>query len=396
MKRARTGTVIHRTHDDDGVSAILVSLFVIFLLIPVSAISIDVSSAFSNRRQMQNAADASAQAGVQVMQSVFQGTAQASALDTLVKDVAAKNGADTISPYYSCNVATVQYDPIQVDTGPACADWAGDGAYNAVTVHTQRTIDTFFARAIIDPASSTSAGASATATIQRAYDPDLGNAIFAMCAYDDTGNGHNSQPDPSWIPLLVDGGSGQLVLNTGQATASGTPTAVGHKYVVWSNAGGNSNLSRCGLQSASFDGLICGLADPPCGQPITLPNWLAISTGAHVGPTLATMAGYPTCQASTFSGLNGPTTFQPCAMVLPVCDSSNGDTGTNGQLHCVAFGEFFLSPGDQNNNDSSCTFISGSSATICAKFLGEPLLAGGTPLAGDPGPGDAIRIALVQ
>jgi Flp pilus assembly protein TadG len=380
---------------DDGVAAILICLFVVFLVLPVAAVSVDLSSAYANRRQMQNAADAAAQAGAQTMAAVRQGTAAASSLDSTALNVAAQNGSDTSGTGYSCNVATVSYNPVSVTQGPSCASWTGDTAYNAVTVHTHHEVDTFFARAISGAgATSTTADATATATLQKVIPPsDFGNAVFAMCASASAGNGNGNGIDPAWIPLLVTV-NGQFVLNVGQV--AGTATAVGHRYVVWSNAGGNSNLSRCGLQSASFDGLICGLAAPPCGQPITLPNDLAVSTGAKVGPTLATMAGYPGCDGNTLANLSGPTTFSPCAMVIPVCDSSNGATGTNGTLHCDAWGEFLLSPGSQDKTDSSCTFVIGSSGSICGELLGDPNVLDGTPTADPPGAGDPVRIALVQ
>jgi Flp pilus assembly protein TadG len=399
MMHTSRRSLISRLREDDGVSAILVCLVVAFLVIPVAAVSVDLSNAYSNRRQMQNAADAASQAGAQIMAAVQQGAQPASKLATVVTDIAAKNGSDT-SGNYSCNVAKVTYDPLAVAAGPSCETWNGDSSYNAVTVHTTHTVGTFFAGAIASVSStSTSAGATATATIQKVIDPDMGNSIFAMCAYDvaGNGNGNGAAVDPSWVPLLVDAGAG-LELNTGQLADAATPTpsAVGHRYVIWSNGGGNSNLSRCGLGSSSFDGLICGLAVPTCGQPITLPNWLAINTGAQVGPTLATVAGYPTCQSSTFSNLNGPTTFQPCAMVMPICDQSNSLTGSNGEIHCVTFGEFYVSPGAQDANDDSCTFVTGSSTTICARFVGPPDLPNGKPDSDPPGAGDAYRVALVQ
>ena len=383
---------------DDGVAAVLVCLLIVFLVLPVAAISVDLSSAYSNRRQMQNAADAGAQSGAQVMESVLQGAAAASSLDTTVRQVVSENGGDTSGANFTCNVATVDYsyDPVLVTPGPACSSWTGSSGYTAVEVTTHHDVATFFARAVVSTAVSTSATATATAAIQKVTPAaDYGDSVFAMCAYapsNGNGNGKGGSTTSSWVPLLVSV-NGTYELNTGQV--SGTPTAVDQRYVVWSNAGGNSNLSRCGLQSSSFDGLICGLASPSCGQPITLPNWLAISTGAQVGPTLATMAGYPACTASTFTSLSGPTTFSPCAMVIPVCDGSNGGTGTNGELHCDAFGEFLVSPGAQDTNDSSCTFVSGSSTTICGEFLGQPQVADGTPSADQPTTSDPVRIALV-
>jgi hypothetical protein len=281
----------------------------------------------------------------------------------------------------------VTYDPLFVSDGKPCSEtdeWTDDSSYNAVKVQTHGNIQTFFARALpgSESADQTSAGAVATATIQKVVDPNLGNAVFAMCAFAEADKKGNT--DPSFVSLLTTDDTGELTLND---------AAIGHRYVVWSNAGGNSNISRCGLGSSAFDGRICGLADPHCGQPISLPNWLSIDPGAQVGPTLAIMAGYPGCKPDELVSGTHPE-FTPCAMVLPVCDESNSSTGQNGELHCVKFGEFLLSPGEQD--DSSCTFIEGSSATICGKFLGPPVTAEGTPVTGDPGTDEPRRIALVQ
>lgn len=398
---------------DDGVVAILICLFVVFLVVPIAGISVDLSSAYANRRQMQNAADAAAEAGAQTLEAVRQGTATASSLDTTVKDVAAQNGSDTSGADYSCNVATVDYssDPPGVTQGPSCASWTGDTTYTAVTVHTHHDVSTFFARAIVSGgATSTSATASATAAIQGVNNAYVGLSPFALCAnaYTKVHGKVTVSTDPP--PLLTDDLSAPIAGTSPQQYYQKLDlTAVGSNYNVWSNGGGSSDVSDCQIQSQNFDGLICGMYEPPtdptnqCLQPITFPSgpasgaMLSITNGAVVGPTLATYAGFPACNPSDMSG--STVSFTPCGMAVPICDyGQDAGAGVPTLLHCVTFGLFYLSPGTQDSADQSCVQTPGvSQHTICGKFIGPADdVVGGTPTSGTPGVSDPVRIALVQ
>ena len=53
----------------------MVALIVTFVLVPLAAVSIDLSNLYSNRRHMQNAADAASLAGAQTMNDVRMGNA---------------------------------------------------------------------------------------------------------------------------------------------------------------------------------------------------------------------------------------------------------------------------------------------------------------------------------
>lgn len=394
--------------NDDGVAAILICLFIVFLVIPVAGVSVDLSSAYANRRQMQNAADAAAQAGAQTMEAVRQGSALASSLATSVSSVASDNGSDITGSGYSCNVATVTYDPLSVQAGPTCLSWTGDATYNAVTVHTSHEIATFFAGAITSGgATSTTAAATATATIQAVDNPYVGLAPFALCANAYTKVKGDVTVSLNPPPLLTDDLTAPIADTSPVVYYPKLDlTAVGNNYNVWSNGGGSSSVSDCSFQAQKFDGLICGLYEDStnsCVQPITLPSdpasgaWLSVTNGAVVGPTLATFAGFPGCDPADFSGTT--VDFSPCAMAVPICDyGKDANAGVPSLLHCVTFGLFYLSPGTQNSTDQSCTQTPGvSQHTICGKFIGAAdNVVGGTPLSGPPGLNDPVRIALVQ
>lgn len=401
----------HGLRNDDGVAAILICLFIVFLVIPVAGVSIDLGSAYANRRQMQNAADAAAQAGAQTMESVRQGTASASSLASTVSTVASENGSDTSGTGYSCYVATVTYDPLSVQQGPSCLSWTGDSTYNAVTVHTQHDVNTFFAGAVTSGgATSTTAAATATATIQAVSNPYVGLSPFALCADAYTKIQGKTTVSDNPPPLLTDDPSAPISgTDPQQYYKELNPDAVGENYNVWSNGGGSSDVSDCQIQSQNFDGLICGLYEPTsdptndCVQPITLPSdpasgaMLSITNGAVVGPTLATFAGFPACNPTDFSG--STVSFTPCGMAVPICDyGQNANGGVPALLHCVTFGLFYLSPGTQNADDQSCTQTPGvDQHTICGKFIGPADdVLGGKPLSDPPGQNDPVRIALVQ
>lgn len=421
MTRVQRRTPSSRLRDDSGVSAVIISLLIVFIIIPVAAVSVDLSNAFSNRRQMQNAADAAAQAGADKMNQVrlnLVTTNFGQALDSTVRDVAAANGSSTSTPDYSCNVAKVSYTgdaahPVDVALGPSCLTWDGSlTTYNAVTVHTQRSIDTFFARAMLDAtgAVSTTANATATATIQAVQNQYVGLSPFAMCANAYIGSGNHQTIDTSVPALLVDDTT-LPIPNTSpqQYYYKINVNAEGTNYPVWSNGGGSSNVSDCGFQSQNFNGLICGMYQPAsdptnnCAQPISLPDdppsgaMLSITNGAVVGPTLATYAGYPACDPAEFGGVT--VDFAPCAMAVPICDYGVNPAGsTPSLLHCITFGLFYLSPGTQHHSDNGCDQTPGfTEDTICGKFLGPATdVVGGTPTAGTPGTNDPVRIALVQ
>ncbi len=372
---ARLATCLDR--DDNGAAAVVVALVVVFVVLPVAAVSVDLSNAYANRRHMQNAADAAAQAGAQVM-AMGQATGT---IDAAVRSIATANGVNTSDPAFSCQVVHVSYSGgiATVDRAAPCTSWAAGQGYNAVRVNTANNVQTFFAPALglLDGSSgtaSTRAVATATAAIQKVVMSGA-DAIFAMCA--------NAQgnDDPTYNLLNA---AGQLVTTAPQ---------VGHSYLVWSNAGGNSGLNRCGLKSSAWDGIICGVVPAngsnTCIQPITLPNWLWVGPGAQVGPTLMTMAGYSACKPSDLT-VSHPT-FSPCAAAIPVCDSSNQATGQNGQVHCVAWGEFLLYPDP------------GGSAKIWGTYRGPanpaqapPADCPPAPASCDAGAGDPYRVALVQ
>lgn len=395
---------------DDGVSAVLVSLIVVFILIPVAAVAVDMSSLYSNRRSMQNAADAASQAGAQQMWSRLSG--QPGSVETIAENVAKANGVKISDSTFKCWVVTVSYPPnpqpppVSPFPGISCSDFdsstvgnTSTSAYNAVSVWTSGSISTIFAEALPGGGqASTTAWAEATAAVQGVDSSTLGYATFAECAYAPP----DTKPHSDWstfVPLLVTDSSGAVVLNTG-VDAPTIPNAIGQRYVIWSVPNGTvSNVDQCGL-SESFDGLICGVGPCPGTQPIDFPadgSGLDLGTESGTKVPLAQMDGYAACDSSVLANPSSNMDFNPCATIMPICTGPGALAKT---IHCVTTGEFLLSPGLQDGNksgDESCTFVTpgSKSDSICAEFLGKPMPVDGTP-TGDPSSSDAVRVALVQ
>jgi hypothetical protein len=139
------------------------------------------------------------------------------------------------------------------------------------------------------------------------------------------------------------------------------PAAIGQRYLLH-----GPQISDCGLGGSSWKG------DAGTG-PFQLPGWLPLSTGVRAGPIRSQIAGQTVCGSSLFLG---------CALVLPVCDRSNGGTGTNGQLYCDAFGAFRL----VEETSNSQTF----------QFLGRVTVTNGQGGAGIPGPNDVRVVKLIK
>lgn len=401
MSDTRRRTLVSCLRGDDGVSAVIISLLIVFIIIPVAAISIDLSNAFSNGRQVQNAADAAALAGAQTLQQLKDEQAQGASLtcaitftspdnclSATVKKVASENDASTPNPsddnYYYCHVGTVTYSA----SGPSitneedCTAWSaadpGASAFNVVKVFTRRDIATILAGALPGGGiASTSATATAAAAVQRvSVDPSTLGALFAVCGVD------SSLPPPLLLASSTDP-SGWAINTAAENVWS---------YTIWGNG---NQVSGCGLGGNAFKGLVCNpTPDQTCdSQPYTYD----VDPGAKVGSTIATMAGYTSCTPDDFGGAGNsfdPKYFTPCVMALPICVSSNSAGGQNGTLYCPVNGDFLLTPEGGNGNGGNPTSITGT-------FLGPESPALAPPSCNDdptcdPGLDDARRVALVE
>ena len=431
--------------DDRGAATLLTVFLVVAVMLPVAAVAVDLSAAFANRRQMQNAADAAAMAGAQQLANARDPTLMVDGDDihNAALTVAIENGHDASDPgWFQCEV--VVSDPtVPPENWPsaACTAWSGLG-WNGVRVTTRNTVQTAFAATFgLLPGGSgavdTAAGGVATASLQALESFAAGP--FGLCTGGTTANVDPRRDGSTNNPLLLGSDATGWQIN---------PAAIGQQFYIYrgtappggggggSGGGGGggggqpSDFDHCGLGDSNWSGLVCpqtqlpsvefpspSTSSNPCNDYVRIPtaadgvgSWVWASTGGKVGPTVDKIAGYPPCFSDGEVDLSGPISFSPCGLVMPLCDRSNGLTGNSATVHCVAFGAFLIYPDRTWCEDiaavdpdafPTCDPVNqrgnpNPNRGIWGVFLGSAQLIGGTPGGGTPQPGEIFVINLVQ
>jgi Flp pilus assembly protein TadG len=314
---------------DTGAVLVIVALSLVALL-GLTGLVVDGGNAYSQRRQMQNAADASALAGANALQR-YRSTTPKPAVTTIflaARTKATENGA--LSTPFTCDL--VYYDASGSETGASsCPTTTGStiatNAYKVrVTVSSNNA--TYFMGAL--GASSFTARGTAAASIERAH---TGEAVFMVCA--------NAAGHPQPLLLVPD------PLHPENATIN--PAAVGLDYEVWGNAI-KSDGRDCGNPSSSYRGLIDNGAGP-----FTIPGWWEAdqgNKGGHVGSTMTTG-----CSTDNTKIKDLPV---GCELALPLCLQGNTLPGNGFAMSCVSVGRFRVSDG---GHGITATFIGGGVAT---------------------------------
>jgi hypothetical protein len=308
--------------------------FLVTAMIAVAAIVIDLGHGYVTARRMQNAADAAALAATRALDRVKLGAELPAAVDSTARLIATANGAE--AGRVACTVTDWQ----GLDLG-ACADPAAVTHAKADGVRVQAGTSWLGTFAVVGPAAMTfTVDRNAGATVQPLVGQD---APLLACAF-----GQSDGRDPQ--PNLLVGSSGSYSVN---------PAAVGRSYLLH-----DPDVASCGLNPSWK-----GDAGP---GPFTLPGWVPVTTGDKAGPIRSQIAGETVC---------GSTLYVGCALVLPICDRSNGGSGSNGQLHCEVFGAFELVAQRSNSQ----TF----------RFLGRVTVANGQGGDGVPGAEDVRVVKLI-
>jgi len=356
---------------DQGASAVLVAIAVVFLVVPMAAIAVDLSNGYSNRRQMQNAADAASVAGAEQLLRVRQPGGSPSTVLDVVEDVVARNGAGRVD---SCDLVSVSYPTGRVPqfaVEAPCDATSIPADVSAVRVTAGGDAQTFFARALPGGGpSSTSADGTAAAGAQRIS--SAGKAPFAVCSWWDSSDSKHT-PWPEKDPTIK-----ILVPSTDPPYYTINPLVVekGYEFPIYSN--GNS-VSHCG-NDPSFKGLICKMNNyNEGGCSFTLPE-VPYAKGAQVGPTYTTVTGKLGCVPGGIPDADGE---DPCRLVIPVCTSLNKAAGT---LHCPVWGVVEVRWNEKGSHDGK---------TLFGKFLGSAPVTGGTPAPGTPGLNEPVMIGVV-
>jgi Flp pilus assembly protein TadG len=325
-------TKTQRAQGDHGVTLVLLVLSLAAVL-ALAGLAIDGGRLFASRRQMQNAADASAMAGARALDRFkTKQTTDASAVYNAALQQATNDGASSTITCRLLNFNRTQ----DLGACPTAANATIAKAAWTVRVSVNVTESTIFMQAL--GMSNFSSNASAAAVVGK---PAAGNGPFLICANAD-----------GFVPPIVTNPSGanppDWVIN---------PDAIGHNYVVYGNSikdGGRD----CGDPDASFR----GLADDTNG-PFQIPGWWDTKTGNKTGPTQSLIGSGNVCSGDFGNFPTG------CVVVLPLCTKGNDANGAGFQMYCVDLGLFQITV--NNNHDIEATFL-GRAVLNAGGVVGPP------------------------
>ncbi len=352
-------------HDERGVTLVILALSLTALM-AVAGLAVDGGRLFVERRQNQNASDAAALAGAQVLRNELAdladtGTVTPDQVWTAVLATATSNSIS--SGNTTCYFIDTGYHYLPSDANPkACSSYTSTDAWPAnafgVYVATTETQNTSFMRIVGINQFNTSAHAAA-ATEAVPFLPTAGSSDLEVCAVGSSdgnsdGKGQTTTSGAD-IPILIPSGGTEGI----------NPAAIGQAYWIK----GNNVDKECGT-NGNFKGLVCQPGGAPC-PPDSVPGYWPSDTGNHSGPFRNTVA------AECSSGAIG------CTFALPLCYASDqGPPPQSGTMYCVTWGSFEITATTANSD--------------AAVFTGQAFTQTGGQGGGIPGQGQPAVVRLVE
>lgn len=335
---------------DSGAVAVLVALLAVALF-GFGALVIDVGALYSERRQLQNGADAAAFAVAQACAAGDCGTF-----------------ADDAESFSDSNTADSRSDVTEVcGEGapglPACAEppasLIGSG-YVKVTTRTEEAdgshlLPPLLAGVLTPDYTGTEVGASATVAWGPAGGVDAGLAItFSQCEYEkltQDSAGNTVYAEEPYDPLL--------------------------ERIVYFHDTAEASSCAAGPSGSDLPGGFGWLSEDDCTATVT-GGWVADDTGASASQD---------CKAA-LQALVGQT------ILVPVFDATNGLTGTNGQYHIWSYVGFVLTgwrfPGTSQASDYLPGVPCSGNKTCLSGFFVET--SGGSSGPIGSGPDQGVRV----
>lgn len=350
---------MRRVRDDEGATAILVVL-VIVVMIGMAAMVVDVGALWSERRQLQNGADAGSLAVAQLCAA-----GNCSGYLTEAQKYADDNANDGASNVQEVCGSTA--DGLPACTDPPATTPSGEGW---VMVATQTGNDTgsgivpsFLAQALVGGYDGETVHAASIAHWGAPTGITGGLPLtFSLC---------------EWLAATSNGTvyAKQSDLDAGNWPADGTGSLERTIYLQNTSAAGFCNAGPAGTDLPGGFGWL--QPDSNSCEATTTTGWFDDDTGVSV----------PNGCKDDLAGLVG----QPIA--LPVFDNTNGLNGTNGEYELAGYAAFFLTgyhfPGvTQNSLVTKSAPCSGSQKCISG-FFTQALQGGGT-VGNGPSMGDTV------
>ncbi len=314
---------LFRKRNERGAALILVAASLVTTM-TVTGLVVDGSNAFSQRRQMQNAADSAALAGARALDKlVVNGE---SAIWTAVVASAVSNGASDslVQCSLTDEVLTVVQTCPTTNNGTATAMKA---AATGVQVTVGSVTNTSFMRVV--GTKTFTARAAATAQIQGLRS---GNSPFVLCATGDTDP--RSLGDGQAVPIILPDNS----MNPNAIFANGGPV-----YELQ-----DPSTVGCG-QGTAFK----GLSEDATTTYATPGLWDLLNGDHGINVAKSVVAGNSACSNGIVNG---------CVLAVPLCHAASPPVAF--ELYCERFGAFQIV--DDN-----------TSSRLGGKLLGNVVATGG-------------------
>ncbi|MDI3340243.1 MAG: pilus assembly protein TadG-related protein [Sphaerobacter sp.] len=271
-------------------------------LVGMMGLAIDLGFMFSQKRAIQNAADAGALAGA--LQLTKSTPSNPLPVQNEIAQIVAQNGFGGATPQL---VSCEYIDSANTALGPCAAPPPADAA--GVQVVVRETHPTFFIQVVPGAPDQASTQATARARVFKVMNGP-GDAPFIICG----------------VGTKVMDGSSVSILN-----ADGTlnAAAIGKTFEVH-----GPQIADCGAPSSKFK----GLADQDANEGLGVGDWFISDNGVKAGPTRVRVNGVGGCQKGADGDFN-------CIMVLPIATDNPPPVkaGPNIKLKVVAFGVFRVS-----------------------------------------------------
>lgn len=320
-----------RCADERGATLVFfaISILAIFGLMGVV---VDGGRAYSERRQMQNASDASALAGTRALDKVlFESVVDESTIYNAALSQATSNGSDPTT--FECQLVDEQRTPLQACPETDVAGLPPNAA--GVMVNTDNTRPTAFIQVVGQDAFTVAA--TATAQIQAVRG---GSGPLLACAIE---GGGEFQDIP--IIVLVDPANPDYTDNW---IVNPDPIVYQTVYNLHGSDSRSDKIRRCGGDSGWK-----GVAQEGT---FAIPGYWDTKNGDTAGPTRARIATQDGCEGSFKDFPDG------CKLLVPLCVGPEGpDDAQKKKMFCVAMGTFVITAADSNTHKAK--FL-GTAATV--------------------------------
>lgn len=336
MQRAR-----EQVGRERGATMVMVALSIVPLM-AAAGLVVDGGRAYAERRQMQNAADASAMAGTRQLDKVREAllvglSADESTIYDAALAAAIDNGADG-GTEFECTIVDENGDPVTGNAATSACPQSdttglpgGNEAAAGVAVVTHDTEETFLIRVV--GSKSFRARADATAQVQGLRKVTAGATPFMIC-----GAARGATADSPGAPDLVIPDGDQWVINPAAIydDAGTPPNGFGLSGGPWYLVHGpnNTDVPGCGSGSQGFKGWV------DQGGSFSIPGWWESQPGNRAGPARSVLLDPDSCA-------NGD--LDDCVLVVPICVDGRGN-GSNTDLYCVRFGAFTVADTGSGNS----------------------------------------------